>query len=54
MTKDQKIARLTLGLQNIAQYAVHPQGKEMARQALDLDKPMREMVPMTYAAKDGG
>jgi hypothetical protein len=48
MTKDQKIARLTLGLKNIEKYAVHPQAKEMARQALDLDKPMREMVPMTY------
>jgi hypothetical protein len=53
MTKDQKIARLTLGLKNIARYAVHPQAKEMARQALDLDKPLREMVPMTHEAKDG-
>jgi hypothetical protein len=53
MTKDQKIAHLTKGLQDIAQYAVHPQAKEMARQALDLDNPLREMVPMTYEAKDG-
>jgi hypothetical protein len=48
MTKDQKIARLTLGLKNIARYAVHPQAKEMARHALDLDKPLREMVPLTF------
>jgi hypothetical protein len=48
MTKDQTIARLTLGLKNIARYAVHPQAKEMARQALDLDTPLREMVPLTY------
>jgi hypothetical protein len=45
--------RLTNGLNNIAAYAVHPQAKEMARQALDLDKPLREMVPITYEAKDG-
>jgi hypothetical protein len=54
MTKDQTIARLTLGLKNIAKYAVHPQAKEMARQTLDFSKPLREMVPMTYEAKDGG
>jgi hypothetical protein len=54
MTKDQTIARLTLGLQNIAKYAVHPQAKEMARHALDFDTPLREMVPLTYEAKDGG
>jgi hypothetical protein len=53
MTKDQTIARLTLGLKNITKYAVHPQAKEMARHALDLDKPMREMAPMTYTGKDG-
>jgi hypothetical protein len=53
MTKDQTIARLTLGLKNIIQYAVHPQAKEMARETLDFDKPMREMVPMTHT-KDGG
>jgi hypothetical protein len=48
----QQTDRLTLGLQNIAQYAVHPQAKEMARHALDLDTPLREMVPLTYKAKD--
>jgi hypothetical protein len=51
MTKDQKIARLTLGLKNIAQYAVHPQAKEMAKETLDLDQTLREMVPMTHEAK---
>jgi hypothetical protein len=54
MTKDQTIARLTLGLRNIEKYAVHPQAKEMAKDTLDLDKPMRKMVPMTHEAKDGG
>jgi hypothetical protein len=54
MTKDQKIARFKQALQDIEKYAVHPQAKEMARQALDLDKPMREMVPMTHEAKDVG
>lgn len=53
MTKDQKIARLLKGLKNIEKYAVHPQAKEMARQALDFDTPLREMVPLTYEAKDG-
>jgi hypothetical protein len=28
-------------------------GYDTARQTLDLDKPLREMVPMTYEAKDG-
>jgi hypothetical protein len=52
MTKDQKIARLTLGLKNIIKYALNQQAREMARDTLDLDKPMREMVPMTHT-KDG-
>jgi hypothetical protein len=51
MTKDQTIARLTLGLKNITKYAVPPQAKEMARHALDLDKPLREMAPMTHEAQ---
>jgi hypothetical protein len=54
MTKDQKIARLTLGLQNIIKYALNQQAREMASNTLDLDKPMREMVPLTYDSKDGG
>jgi hypothetical protein len=48
MTKDQTIARLTLGLKNIEKYALNQQAREMARQTLNLDKPLREMVPMTY------
>jgi hypothetical protein len=53
MTDAQIIARLTLGLKNITRYAVHPQAKEMAKDTLDLDKPLREMVPVTHEAKDG-
>lgn len=53
MTAKEKIARLTLGLQNIEKYALHQQAREMARETLDFDKPMREMVPLTHEAKDG-
>jgi hypothetical protein len=48
VTNAHKLARFKLALQNIAKYAVHPQAKEMARHALDLDKPLREMVPLTF------
>jgi hypothetical protein len=51
MTKDQTIARLTLGLKNIEKYALNQQAREMARLALDLDTPMREMAPLTYEEK---
>jgi hypothetical protein len=54
MTKAQTIARLTLGLKNITKYSVHPQAKEMAKETLDFDRPLREMVPLTHEEKDGG
>lgn len=52
MTNAHKLARYKQALQNIAEYAVHPQAREMARYALDLDQPLREMVPLTHEAKD--
>lgn len=54
MTAKEKIARLTLGLQNIEKYALHQQAREMARQTLDFDKPLREMVPITAIGGEGG